>query len=131
MLTGIDPLDFAAEYRIADDLKPVDRLCDRWKEQAWDWPPGGGTPIYRAMKEAEGAGLPGGFRQMSDDVLALDGILARSPHHRAFVVIWYVQGGSIEQKGRRLRISRSQMYKEHAKVMSYLQGRLHAAGVKV
>jgi hypothetical protein len=118
-------------YRIDDVLKGVDRLCDRWKDEAFDWPPSGATPIYRGMKQREGAALPGGPALMSDEVSMLDTVLARSPREHLFVVVWYVQGGSIAQKGARLGISRAQMYIEHKAVLGYLRGHLHARGLQI
>lgn len=119
-------------YRIDDVLKPVDTLCELWKEQAFDWPPSGATPIYRAMKEAEvGASLPSGPPQISDNVQTLDRVLASSPRERLFVIVWYVHGGSIRQKAGRLGISRAQMYIEHKTVLGYLRGHLHARGLTI
>lgn len=118
-------------YRIDDVLKPVDELCEMWKEQAFDWPPSGATPIYRGMKQAEGAALPSGPTQMSDAVQTLDRVLAAAPRERLFVIVWYTQGGSIAQKGHRIGISRAQMYIEHKAILGYLRGHLHARGLQV
>jgi hypothetical protein len=118
-------------YRVDDVLKPIDVLCEQWKEQAFDWPPTGATPIYRGMKQREGAALPGGPPVMTDAVQMLDRVLASSPREHMFIVVWYVHGGSISQKGHRLGISRSQMYIEHKATLGYLRGRLHSQGLNV
>src|SRR3954471_22585783 len=64
-----------ALFILADELRPVDNLCDRWAKQAFDWPARRSNPIYRLIKQAEGAALPTGPDPMDDDVAILDKVI--------------------------------------------------------
>lgn len=119
--------------RILDDnLRGVDELCDRWAREAGDWSRREVNPIWRAMREREGASLPGGETPMSDDVAALDRIIAHAePRYRAVVEVWYKGGGTVSVKARRLGTNRTDLYGLWRRTLEYLRGRLHADGVTI
>ena len=114
------------------DLGPMDQLCVRWSQQAFDWEPRRANPIYWMMKQAEGAPLPGGEEVMSEEVLALDGCIRKS-HVAVYALmyVWYCTGGSVEQKAARLNKSRSALYSDWRTYLAYLRGRLHHLGINV
>src|SRR5688572_26066501 len=95
--------DVRCDSVLPTDLKPMDDLCVRWSQQAFDWEKRNANPIYWMMRQAEGAPLPGGEEVMQDDVLALDGAIRRS-HEAVYALmyVWYCTGGSVEQKASRL-----------------------------
>jgi hypothetical protein len=118
--------------RVDPELQGVDALCARWAREAWDWPRREANPIYRAMREREGASLPGGPEAMSYEVGLLCEILAHSePRYYALVKVWYVAHGTSDMRAKTLRISRSQLYSLWRRTLEYLRGRLHAEGVKI
>lgn len=109
------------------DVRDMDRLAVRWSQQAFEWAGRRANPIYRGMKEREGAVHPGPPRPMDDDVLEFDQALAHS--HRAvyaFLYVWYCEGGSIEQKAERLGLGRTAIYERHRCYLSYLRGQIDA-----
>lgn len=119
-------------YRLDDSLKGVDELCARWAREAWDWPPRAANPIYRAMKQREGASLPGGPEVMSHDVEILCRILANAePRYYAVVTVWYIRRDPVMVKARRLGTNRTDLYSMWRRTLEYLRGRLHAEGVNV
>lgn len=126
------PAEPVVDAGLPTDLRPMDELCVRWSQQAFDWEPRRANPIYWMMKQAEGAPLPGGEEVMNDDVLALDGAIRRS-HEAVYALlyVWYCTGGSVEQKAARLRKSRSAFYSDWRCYLAYLRGRLHHLGIKV
>lgn len=116
-----------------ENLRGVDALCQRWVQEAWDYQGGPAHPIWRAMREREGAALPGGEPTMSTEVSVLDRILARSEErYKACVTVWYVdRHESIVSKARKLGTSRTELYALWRRTLEYLRGRLHAEGVNV
>jgi hypothetical protein len=129
---GSEPTDPPIDTGLPTDLGPMDQLCVRWSQQAFDWEKRTANPIYWMMKQAEGAPLPGGEEVMTDDVLALDGCIRRS-HEAVYALmyVWYCTGGSVEQKASRLRKSRSALYSDWRTYLAYLRGRLHHLGIRV
>lgn len=121
-----------ADGRLDDNLKGVDELCARWAREAWDWPPRAVSPIYRAMKEREGAALPGGQSVMSHDVGVLCEILAKAePRYYSVVKVWYINRDPVMVKARRLNTNRTDLYVLWRRTLEYLRGRLHAEGVNI
>lgn len=121
-----------AEWTLNENLRGVDALCERWAREAFDYPGGNVSPLWRAMREREGASLPGGPEVMSNEVLVLDGILANAEErYRACVKVWYVSGGPIKTKAKRLGTNRTDLYSLWRRTLEYLRGRLHAEGVQV
>lgn len=121
-----------AETRLDDDLKGMDGLCQRWAREAFDWEKRCANPIYRAMKEREGAALPTGEERMSYEVGILCDVLASADErYNAVVEVWYTQGGSVKQKAGRLGTNRTDLYSQWRRTLEYLRGRLHAEGVEV
>lgn len=118
--------------QLDDSLKGVDQLCVRWAREAWDWPKREANPIYRAMREREGAALPGGQEVMSHDVGVLCDILAKAePRYYAVVKVWYTSNEAVVVKARKLGTNRTDLYVLWRRTLEYLRGRLHAEGVNV
>ena len=69
---------------------------------------------------------------MPDDELAFDQIYATAPsREKATMDCWYKGGGSVQQKAKRLGMSRASLYLLWKTALSYFRGRLHAKGVDV
>lgn len=118
--------------RLDADLQAVDALCTRWAREAFEWGGGGQHPIYRMMRLREGAVFGGADAPISDEVLVLDGILASSePRYFALCRVWYVDGGSITAKAKRLHTNRTDLYALWRRTLEYLKGRLHAKGIEL
>ena len=121
-----------SDSRISEDLRGVDALCERWAREAWDWTKRETSPLYRAMREREGAAAPGGPPVMSHEVAVLDSILASSePRYLALVKTWYVSRDPVMVKARKLSVNRRKIYDLWRRTLEYLRGRLHAEGVNV
>lgn len=120
-------------FQLDPTLEGVNALCERWAEETWEYySTGAVNPIYRLIREAEGAPLPSGLQGISNDTLALDQILATcEDRYRLLVVRWYRYDDSVDQKARKLGLSRAQLYQEWRRVLEYLRGRLHAMGINV
>lgn len=123
---------------IDDALKPTDELAHRWATQANDWDGRKTSSTFRAMKAAAGILLEPGFPpQMDDDVAALAKILSECKASRedswvyTICFIHYCTGGSSAQKANRLGTARTKFYEVLKLALSYLRGRIKAAGVKV
>lgn len=114
-------------------LEPMHQLCERWATTAFDWVQRQSNPIYRAMRQAEGAALPSEPPPMADDVLALDGVLAdckiNVPRIYLFVILCYTKSGTSDTRATRLGMSRAAFYVRWKETLSYLTGRLHAKGI--
>lgn len=109
------------------DVRDMERLAVRWSQQAFEWEGRKANPIYRGMREREGAVHPGPPRPMDDDVLEFDTAIAHShPAVYAFLYLWYCEGGSIEQKGERIGLSRTAMYEHHRWYLAYVRGQIDA-----
>lgn len=114
-------------------LEPMHQLCERWAATAFDWEQLQSNPIYRAMRQAEGAALPTEPPPMADDVLALDGILAdcriKLPLVYKFVVVCYTKSGTSDTRASKFGMSRAAFYARWKETLSYLLGRLHTKGI--
>lgn len=118
---------------LREELKPTDALCHRWSREAWDWPPTNANPIYRGMRQREGAPQPGPPPKMSDEVSRLDRILARLDERDFLLVkVVYCQGGSMEQKAGRIGLAdRRRIYERLNDVLREIRGALREHGVRV
>ena len=121
--------DLTRDYPLPEDLKGMDELALRWSQQAFEWKQPNANPIYWAMREREGAALPGGEPPpMDDDVLAFDRCV-RNSHAAvfAFLKVWYCTGGSVDQKAKRIGLpNRGAMYKRRDVYLAELRGQLRA-----
>lgn len=118
--------------RLDPILIGTDELCSRWAHDAYDYAGGQAGVLWKAMREREGASLPGGPDIIADDVVELDRILASSePRYLALVTVWYCQGGSVEQKAKRIHTDRANIYRLWHRTLEYLRGRLNAVGISV
>lgn len=118
--------------RIDEELRGIDALCARWATEAWDWPSPQKSPIYRGMREREGAAAPGSPPQISDESMLLDRVLAHSDRrYYALVTVWYVYTGSVTVKAKRLHTNRTDLYHRWRRTLEYLKGRLHGLGLTI
>ena len=117
------------------DLQPMDTLCERWAIGAWDWKQDATTPIYRLMKQAEGAGQPGFRQPMADDILSLGKVLApernEESKHWKMVCNVYVRRMSPDGLAAEMKISRSNFYIRLKETLSYLTGGMKMLGFQV
>lgn len=132
LATAIGIVEGKSEARIEPELRGIDALCARWANEVWDWVSGQKNPIYRGMREREGAAAPSGPPNVSDDAMLLDKVLAKSEaRYFALVTVWYVQGGSSTQKAIRLHTNRTDLYARWRRTLEYLKGRLHGEGLDI
>lgn len=117
---------------------PTDELLRRWATQAFDWERRKTSSTWRAMRAAAGILLEPGFPpEMDKDVAALCKIMSECKASRddswvySVCYVCYCEGGSADQKAKRLLIARTRYYELRNMALSYLKGRLQGAGVEV
>lgn len=116
--------------RLDEDLRFVDLLCVQWARESQDGEGREQNAIYRLMRLRNGA-VFGGYECMSDNVAALDHILAKSdPRYFALCSVWYKDGGSISAKAKALGTNRTDLYALWRRTLEYLKGRLHGVGIE-
>lgn len=118
--------------RLDEDLRFVDLLCVQWAREAFDDREGReANMLYRWKRQREGLVSPGPPPDMSDNVLALDIILAKSDlRYYSLVYVWYREGGSIKDKAKALGTNRTDLYALWRRTLEYLKGRLHGVGIE-
>ena len=118
--------------RLDDDLRFVDLLCTQWAREAFDDREGReSNMLYRWKRQREGIVSPGPPPAMSDNVLALDIILAKSDErYYALVYVWYREGGAVSEKAKKLGTNRTDLYALWRRTLEYLKGRLHGVGIE-
>lgn len=106
------------------ELRPVDRLCEQWAEQ---------TAQPRALQAngiARAMGMPSGGFVMTEDVLLLDGIIARAPRGtKERLDVWYRSDATAAMKASRLGVSRSKLYEDIKGTLRILYGLLIGKGI--
>jgi hypothetical protein len=107
------------------DLLIIDHRLDIWSRFKSADRHLGSTlhPIARAMMQAEGAGMAGNQESMPDDILRIDGIIAKAPVSvRGLIHIWYCDSAPVKTKAHRMGISRSKIYQVWHLALRYVQG---------
>lgn len=118
------------ETRLESGLRGTDALADRYYRRQLT----SGTlhPLEAMRLMHDGAVLGGSTAPMPDDELAFDQIYATAPtREKATMDCWYKGGGSVQQKAKRLGMSRASLYLLWKTALSYFRGRLHAKGIDV
>jgi hypothetical protein len=113
------------------ELEDVDKLAGRWASGDRS---SGATlhPLEAIRLLHDGAVLGGGQIPTPEDVLKFDECyMQSSSKDRSLIAVWYQTGGSSEQKARRLGISRSTLYVEWKRTLSYFRGWLRAHGIDI
>lgn len=119
-----------AATKLDEDLRFVDLLCVRWAYESEEPEGRQQNAIYRLMRLRNGA-VYGGYEGMSDTVLTLDVILAKSdPRYLALCSVWYKDGGSVSAKAKALGTNRTDLYALWRRTLEYLKGRLHGEGIE-
>lgn len=119
-------------WGLDESLKGIDALCERWAIQTKDYYGGSASSIWKIMREREGAGMSGGGLIISADVLCLESVLVDAEDRYLLMVkVWYGSTSSVDQKAKRLGMSRTELYGQWRRTLEYLRGRLHAIGVNV
>lgn len=111
-------------------LESVNRLAVRWS--AGERPGGSLHPLEAIRLLHDGAVLGGGPIATPEDIMKFDECFIGScSQDRAIIRVWYMSGGSADQKARRLGISRATLYTEWGRTLSYFRGWLRAHGIDI
>lgn len=119
------------QSRLDPDLIKTDALLDIWARDGRVGDGGGIHPLEVMRLLHEGQIL--GETLSNDEVMIImDQNFMRSPPRvKSFFTVWYKQGGSSDQKAKRLGMSRASLYIELKLNLAFFRGGLRASGLDV